>query len=368
MLRLSLFALAATLFLMASPSTALDVPAKAPDAIRFATYNVSLFGEAPGDIIARLQDGDAQARLSAEIIQRVGPDVLLIQELDRDEAGRALNLYADQYLAVSQSGAEPMEFPHRLSLPSNTGVPSGVDLSANGFIGESGVAYARDAKGFGLFPGQYAFSLVSKFPLGPARTFTDFLWRDLPGHRIPADVPELARDVLPLSSKTHALIPVMVGDATIFVAAAHPTPPLRPELARRNADEIRLLADLLHEARSQYARDDEGNIGGLPGGALAIAMGDLNADPDPKAGDSLDGAIGYLIDDPSMNDPVPRSQEGTATAAFSRGDMRVDYVVPTANLKVLASGIARPARTDPLFRASDHFLVWVDIARPSPAQ
>jgi len=340
-----------------------EVPQKPAGAVRFATFNVSLYGDAPGDIAARLADGTHEAaRLSAEIVQRVRPDVLLVQEIDRDEEGLALSRYAENYLAVGQGGAAPIDYPHRLVLPSNTGVPTGVDLNGDGVVGESGIDYALDARGFGRYPGQYGFSLLSRLPLGGARTFSDFLWRDMPHNRILGDLSHTARAVLPLSSKTHALVPVETPGGTIHVAAAHPTPPIRPDLAVRNADEIRLIADLLDAEASGYARDDEGRAGGLAEGTFAVVMGDLNADPRPGAGDSLEGAIAYLLESPRVVDPEPMSPSfGALTAQFSRGRMRVDYVVPTANLDVLQSGVFWPAERHPLNGASDHRLVWVDV-------
>ncbi|MEO1104050.1 MAG: endonuclease/exonuclease/phosphatase family protein [Pseudomonadota bacterium] len=350
---------------MTVPAAALEVPPKPDGAIRFATFNVYLFGKHPGDVIARLEAGETRAELSAAVIQRVRPDVLLVQEIDRDVAGRALALYADDYLAVPQGDEPGIDYPHRLLLPTNTGEPSGVDLSGNGFVGTSGEAYARDAKGFGFFPGQYGFSLLSRLPLGEARTLCEVLWAEMPDSRITVDVSEAARKVLPVSSKTHALIPVDADGVTIHVVAAHPTPPIRSDRnVARNADEIRLLVDLLDEAESQYARDDNGVAGGLPTGSHAVVMGDLNADP--AGGNSAPGAIGYLLDNPAVVDPQPTSPHaGTKTAAFRSGDkMRVDYVVPTAGLTVLQSGVYWPADGDPLHGASDHYLVWVDVLVP----
>ena len=352
----------------AMAAEALDVPEKPEGAIRFATFNVALAGSAPGDIVARLEFGsDRQAQLSAEVIQRVRPDVLLIQELDRDDAGQALKYYVERYLESAQHGLAPLAYPYRVLLPTNTGVATGVDLNADGLIGAQGTLYALDAKGFGYYPGQYAFALVSSLPLGKARTFTDVLWSAMPGHRMPAGMSDAVRAVMPLSSKTHALIPVEVAGGPITVVAAHPTPPIRVESVPRNADEIRLLVDLLHEARSRYAADDEGVVGGLPGGSFAVVMGDLNADPASESSDALNGAIRYLLDDPAVIDPKPTSPHGLLTAKFSRSMMRVDYVVPTANLEVLQSGVFWPEDGDRLNEASDHRLVWVDVRLPEPA-
>ncbi|WMS43076.1 endonuclease/exonuclease/phosphatase family protein [Acuticoccus sp. MNP-M23] len=336
-----------------------QAPEKPAGAIRFATYNVSLYGKAAGEVVARLEGGaDPAAMASAEIIRKHAPDVLLIQELDRDDAGRALSLYVDGYLGGAQ-------YPHRVLFPSNTGIASGVDLNSDGVVGTEGRDYGEDALGYGLYPGQYAFALVSRLPLGPVRTFSNLLWRDMPGNRIPPELSSEGQAVLPLSSKTHALVPVEIGGTTVWVAAAHPTPPLPGNrlLPPRNADEIRLLADLLDPAASTYAVDDAGTAGGLPAGSLAVVMGDLNADP--AGGNSVEGAIAQLLDNPLVTDPVPASAaHGANTAKFRRGAMRVDYVLPSAALRVVGAGVYWPEGDETLDRASDHRLVYVDVMLP----
>jgi len=59
-------------------------------------------------------------------------------------------------------------------------------------------------------------------------------------------------------------------------------------------------------------------------------------------------------------------------AVFS-GGLRVDYVLPSADMQVVGSGVFWPVPDDPLYRlvedstdnpSSDHHLVWVDVALP----
>lgn len=348
------------------PAKAFDVPAKADGAVRFATFNTSLNDRSAGGIVRRLDGGgDSQARQIAEVIQLVRPDVLVIQELDRDADGRSLALFRADYLGVGQNGAEPIDYPHTVFPPSNTGVSSGVDLDGDGRVGLPG-----DARGFGFHPGQYAFAVVSRLPLGEARTFANFLWRDVPDTAIPpGHYTDAAANVLPLSSKTHVIVPVQTEDGTIHVVASHPTPPVFDDPksdfnGRRNADEIRLLVDLLSPSTSQWVVDDAGWPGGLGAGASAVVMGDLNADPD--RGDARPGAIARLLDDARITPVVPQSGRGDITASFN-GGMRVDYVIPTGDLVVTGSGVFWPDEGDPLARlndASDHHLVWVDVRRP----
>ena len=69
--------------------------------IRVATYNVSLFRDQAGQLVQDLSTGDNdQARRVAEVIQRVRPDILLVNEFDYDAAGRAAELFRTKYLAV----------------------------------------------------------------------------------------------------------------------------------------------------------------------------------------------------------------------------------------------------------------------------
>ena len=59
--------------------------------VRFATFNASLNRNFDGQLMVDLSaPGNPQADAVAEIIQRVNPDVLLINEFDFDSGGVAL--------------------------------------------------------------------------------------------------------------------------------------------------------------------------------------------------------------------------------------------------------------------------------------
>lgn len=354
------------------------------DDLRIATFNASLNRSAAGELVADLSaPDDPQAREVAEVVQRVRPDVLLVNEFDY--APEAVDLFRDNYLEVGQNGAEPIEYPHAFIAPSNTGVPSGFDLDNSGAVGGP-----NDALAFGSFPGQYGMLVLSRFPLGEARTFRDFKWVDLPGNRIPAGYyspEEIA--ALPLSSKSHWDVPVQVGRRTVHVLASHPTPPTfdGPEdrNGTRNADEILFWRHYVQpgpESRALY--DDEGRRGGLRPGERFVIMGDQNSDP--FDGDSRPGAAQQILTARRVIDPQPGSDGGAEaarlqggpnlthrgdprvdTADFSEpvpGNLRVDYVLPSRPLQVRGSGVFWPVAADPLARlndASDHHLVWVDL-------
>src|SRR5262245_6963729 len=109
---------------------AADVPAKPTEAIRVATFNASLNRNQPGRLIADFSEpNDPQARNVAEIIQRVAPDILLINEFDYDPDGRASDLFQTNYLGLGQNGAPSIAYPHHYTSEVNSGVPSGQDLN-----------------------------------------------------------------------------------------------------------------------------------------------------------------------------------------------------------------------------------------------
>ena len=349
--------------------------------IRIATLNASLYGETAGEIRDRLrQRHDEQAERIAAIVQSVRPDVLLVNEIDYDEDGTSARLLAERFFAEGRGRRAGVDYPHVLALPSNTGVDSELDLNGNGRRGEP-----NDAWGYGRYPGQYAMAVFSRYPIvrDRVRTFRTFLWKDLPGAQRPVepgtgepyhDEPTWAR--LRLSSKTHADVPVRIGNAALHLLVSHPTPPVfdGPEdlNGRRNHDEIRFWADYLEGSTATHVIDDPGQRGGLPVDEPFVILGDLNADPD--RGDGRRGAIRGLLNHPRVRDPRPTSpgaaeasdgRRPAATADFGQpGPLRVDYVLPSRTLDVERSGVFWPARSEPgrdLVTASDHRMVWVEV-------
>ncbi|MET0418656.1 MAG: endonuclease/exonuclease/phosphatase family protein [Actinoplanes sp.] len=407
-MRLLTTALAAVL-LVTAPATAASAHGRDHD-LRVATYNLSLNRPTEGLLREHLANPAVddvyrrQARNVAEVIQRSHPDIVLINEFDYDP--EAARLFADNFLAVSQNGAQAQRYPYRFVAPSNTGISSGFDLNNNGVIDTTpgDQAYGDDSYGFGLFPGQYGMVVYSKFPIDRAavRTFQNFTWKDMPGNLIPTDFysPE-EQAVLRLSSKSHWDVPIRVGHRTLHFLVSHPTPPTfdGPEdrNGRRNHDEIRFWADYVRG--KSYFYDDRGRRGGLKPGATFIIAGDQNADPND--GDSYDNAIRQLLTHPLIRASAPSSAgaaeastlQGGAnlthtgdprfdTADFADtapGNLRADYVLPSRGLKLTGAGVFWPVQANPLsrlsgvydpawaavngFPTSDHRLVWIDVRR-----
>jgi hypothetical protein len=388
--------------LMSLPATAGGTE---PSAVRFASFNASLNRFNEGDLAAELAvPGSAQPDTVAEIIQRTRPDVLLVNEFDYDAAGVAAQGFQDNYLSVPHGTADPIDYPYRLPVPSNTGVLAPVDIDGSGSISLPGDGY-----GFGFFPGQFAFVVFSMYPIveDEVRTFQNFLWRDMPGALLPDDpstpeegdfYPPEVLGVFRLSSKNHADIPIRIGRKTTHFLTSHPTPPVFDDPVvdqngRRNHDEIRLWADYVRPSRGRYLVDDDGRRGGLEPGRPFVIAGDQNADP--FDGDSVPGAAQQLLEHPLVNTRATPDSEGGPeqadlqggandthigdpaydTADFNDsapGNLRVDYVLPRKQLRITDAGVFWPTTDDPLFSlvgtfpfpSSDHRLVWVDVRVP----
>ena len=404
-MKFSLVALAALVLVPA----ALAAPKDAD--VRFATFNASLNRNFAGQLVSDLSTpANQQARNAAETIQRIRPDVLLINEFDYDAAGTALRLFQDNYLSVSQNGAAPIRYPYRFAAESNTGIPSGFDLDNVG-----GATGPNDAYGFGFFPGQFGMAVYSMYPIDPTgvRTFQRFLWKDMPGALLPdhpatpapADWYSPAKlNVFRLSSKSHWDLPIVVGKKVVHFLVSHPTPPVFDDPptypagvdfnGRRNYDEIRFWADYISPGRSGYIYDDGGRRGGLKPGSLFVIAGDQNSDP--LDGDSIPGSIQLLLEHPLVNTKLTPESPGAVeqsalqgranlthrsdprfdTADFSDsapGNLRADYVLPRKNLQLVDAGVFWPLASDPLFRlvgtfpfpTSDHRAVWIDTAVPA---
>lgn len=357
------------------------IPSKADGILRVATYNVSMYRKAEGELAAELIGGESQQAVElSRVIQTVRPDVLLLCEFDYETDAKSLHAFADRYLAVDQLGAgSAINYPHRLSIPTNTGVLADRDLS-----GDQVRQLPDDAWGFGTYPGQYAMAVLSRFPIDESamRTFQTYRWSDLPGALQPTD-PKTGRghyspevwSVFRLSSKNHADVPIRIPGAAIgqtdrvlHLLASHPTPPVfdGPEdrNGKRNHDEIRFWNDYV-SGPAPHLVDDAGGVGGLGENESFVIAGDLNSDP--VAGDSLQAAIVQLLAHPRTLDVQPSSPSmGAATADFGRGFARVDYVLPSDDWTVTDSGVFWPASGEPLatdVTATDHRLVWVDLSR-----
>jgi endonuclease/exonuclease/phosphatase family metal-dependent hydrolase len=380
-----------------------------PQRIRIATYNVSLFRAAAGELRRDLEregdDFDAQARAIAATLRRVRPDVVVLQEFDRDpdDPHAAVAAFQRNHLAAAIDGLEPLHYEHVFVPETNTGIATGLDVNRDGRVGGDPRAHGEDARGFGAFAGQYGMVVLSRFPLRSetVRTFRELPWRDAPSAVLPDDAttpspadfftPEVAA-MIPLSSKNHFDLAVDLasrGSPPLHLLVSHPTPPAfdGPEDRNglRNAAEIAFWIAYLDGAA---IRDDRGRTESFPKGADFVLLGDLNADPHDGTGRRE--PIAALLGHPRLVDPqqaslgarlaaiaagrdAPHAARRTADFADPTpggpggpGDLRVDYVLPSRSLRVVDAGVFWPAPGDPAAAdaaASDHRLVFVDVAR-----
>ncbi|WP_336596080.1 endonuclease/exonuclease/phosphatase family protein [Photobacterium rosenbergii] len=365
-----------------------------PTSARVAMFNISMSDPVQGEILRQLkQPNHERFTKLAAIIQHVAPDVLMLCEFDHPGEGGddgALEQFCQQYLAVPQHGQNAVSYPYRYCPPSNTGMAMVNDLDGDGKI-----TLPNDAQGFGEHHGHFSFVILSRFPIvdKEIKSWQSLLWRDLPGHQMPEGYySEQASAELRLSSKNHVVVPVEVDGQHLHLVCCHPTPPVfdghEKRNARRNHDELVLLKNILEDA--DYLVDDKGEAGGLKPDSRFVVLGDLNADM--ADGDGIKTAIRDLLLHPKVHRTAssgrmtPKSLGGRFLRPWQQrrgrpsewthiSGLRLDYVLPSANLDILQSGVFWPDKKDPLRHlitdergrerpqaGSDHRLVWVDIA------
>ncbi|MFG0258840.1 MAG: endonuclease/exonuclease/phosphatase family protein [Phycisphaerales bacterium JB041] len=372
--------------------------------LRVATFNLE---DVRTDALMR--DDDPRLCALAEVIQRMRPNILLLNEIAYDlpgapgvpadaEAGQNARRFAERYLAVPQAeGLRGLRF-NAFMAPTNTGMPSGFDLDRSGDVvsefpepegagqTDEGRAFGGDCWGFGTFPGQYGMALLVDSRLtiraNEVRTFRLLPWSYMPGAFLPRqpetrepwyDEEELK--LFRLSSKSHWDVPVALPNGrTVHLLCSHPTPPAfdGPEMRnkRRNFDEIRFWADYI--AGEPYIVDDTNRPGGLAPGEAFVVLGDLNADPD-EGSSFKDPIERFLLSNPLVEaGSVPRSDiaiDGLDDDDTARFGLRVDYVLPSRGVQVVGSGVWRETPGAGLRFPSDHFPVWADLRfGPPPAR
>ncbi|MEM9709312.1 MAG: endonuclease/exonuclease/phosphatase family protein [Pseudomonadota bacterium] len=358
---------------------ALAAGAVAAEPIRVATFNVELAREGPGLLLRDIRRGDSEdIAVAAGIIAHITPDILHLTSFDYDAGGQALGAFAR---LIAERG---VDYPYAFALAPNTGVPTGLDLDGDGRLGGPG-----DAQGYGRFRGHGGMAILSRWPIAAADAvdLSGLLWAEFPGASVPDIFGQKTRNALRLSTTGHWDVPVKTpSHGSVRLLAFYATPPVfdGPEdrNGRRNHDEAALWRAWL-----------DGALEGAPPEERFVIIGDANLDP--KDGDGRPSALKALIADPRIQDPEPRSDGGTAAADQGganrghRGDpaldtadwadtpadtkpgnLRVDYVLPSADWRVVEAGVFWPPPDDPNAAllgsrerggGSRHRLVWVDI-------
>jgi hypothetical protein len=315
------------------------------------------------------------------VLARVAPDIVVLQGVDYDADGLALSAVADRLREAS------LDLPHGFADRPNAGLATGLDMDGDGRLGGP-----RDAQGYGRFAGHGAMAVLSRHPIdtGAARSFTDLLWRDLPGAIPPrtpdgAPFPDAERFARQrLSSVAHWDLPVILPDGRrIHLLTWHGTPPVfdGPEdrNGRRNHDETAL-----------WLRYLDGALDLPPPEAPLVVLGVANIDP--LDGEGRPEALRALLAHPRLQDPAPRSDGGAEAARIQGGandgqagdpardtadwddapggpgNLRVSYILPSRDWRVLDGGVVWPRAGTPEAalpgedaEGTRHRLVWVDL-------
>ncbi|WP_420863923.1 endonuclease/exonuclease/phosphatase family protein [Algirhabdus cladophorae] len=340
------------------------------DSLRIASFNTELSRKGPGLLLRDIQRGTDDVLAVAAIIARIKPDIIALQDIDYDADNRALSALGEK---IGDAGHQ---MRYSFALRPNTGLPTGLDIDGNGKLDE-----ARDAQGYGRFAGDGGMALLSRYPVLTSQvvSYSKVLWRDVPNANLPTWDGQLfptdaVFDVQRLSTTGHWSVPVEIAPSQIFTALMfHATPPVfdGPEdrNGKRNGDEIRLWSQIL-----------DGQTGVPPRPPFAI-MGTSNLDP--VDGQGLHQTQLDLLAHPMITDAQPVSQGGLLAADPDHkgnpaldtvdfdgpGNLRVDYVLPSADLSITNSGVFWPAEGSPDAKllgddgraAGRHRLVWVDV-------
>ncbi|PIE14311.1 MAG: endonuclease [Rhodobacterales bacterium] len=348
--------------------------------LKIATYDASLERRGPGLLLRDILSGDdAQINSVADIITHVAPDILLLTGFDYDNGNHALHAFADLLAARGTS------YPHLFALRPNTGMETGLDMNRDGRTGT-----AADAQGYGEFAGQGGMAILSRYPIDTDRVqdFSALRWVDFPGallpHRNgqPFPSPE-ALSLQRLSTTGHWVVPVRLPGSVLNLMAFAATPPVfdgpEDKNGKRNHGEIAFWNRYLN-----------GQLAPAPLPGPFVILGKANLDPHDSEG--RNAVLRDLLAHPKLQDPRPASQgarhasrlQGGANLSHQGdpaldtadwrddpgpGNLRVDYVLPSADLMVTAAGVFWPgpdqAESALLGQgealASHHHMVWVQL-------
>jgi hypothetical protein len=298
---------------------------------------------------------------------------MVLSGLDHDHGLSALGAFRDLIKA------EGHDLPHIFAFPSNAGVR----------MPQTDPARVAELQGFGPFPGARALALLSRYPIDTAhaRDFSHFLWRDLPSAMLPETEPDWTHHQR-LSSTGHWDVPVQLNPTQrINLLIYQAGPPVfgteKFSNLNRNHDETAFWSAYLDALLPMPP----------PSGPFAV-MGGSNLDP--FDGDGRKDAIRALLNHPKVTDPAPSSDgarqsmptpqdlmhEGAPEydtvhwpQANGPGNLRVSYILPSADLVISGAGVFWPTADSPdagwlgdqTSPPTAHRLVWVDIDRASIA-
>ena len=346
-----------------------------PEPIRVGSYNIELLST------AKLGDpNEPQLSAALEVMARVSPDIVALQELQFDVAPGEIPGVIDETNNASRLAAlmnavdKAGGYGHALIALGNSGFSwSGYDAASHDpYFGPSTIT-----------PGLFNMAIVSRFPImtDDVMFIADLAWTDLPEHSL-SELEATAGVVVPAGFPVFGsgllVVPVDLGGQVLYVIVLHTTPPHTGDIAKhRNLDQLTALRLLI-----------EGTLPGheLPADAAFVLTGDWNADGDH--GDGFPEAIDQLLDhrlvtafqptgpgtvgvspDKNTTASVCGEGDGLAAADPSTGmQFQLDYVLPSANIGTPIEGgmfypdfMTAPEDWALACAASNHMLLWADL-------
>jgi hypothetical protein len=301
-----------------------------------------------------LSGKDKQVAAVVAVTRHVDPDVLVLGDIDFDHTAATLSA-----LAKRLGG-----YPYQFTRAPNRGFQSGHDLDGDGRLGRAG-----DAWGYGEYSGQGGLAILSKYPFGDAVDYSALPWIALADTLALPDTPSER----PFSTTAHWEVPVLLpNDQRVTLLTWHATAPVfdGPEdrNGRRNHDEAAFWLQRLNAVPPQhpiiagFANLDPFDGDGRPAALNALLAHPAIQDVRPESkGAALAGAPDTSHTGPAKLDTVDWPDEGP-------GNLRVDYILPSADVQVVDAGVFWPAPDQFLgrdvIRASRHRMVWVDLRLP----
>ena len=322
--------------------------------MRIALWHTGLGRAGPGLFLRDIRRNAPDVIAARDTLVALAPDVLILLDMDFDLQGLALSAFAG---ALVEGG---LDLPHRFAPRPNTGMATRMDMDGDGQLGT-----ADDAQGWAQFAGSGGIALLSRWPLDfrMLQDHSAFLWRDLPDAQLPmrngqifpnAAVFEIQR----LASTGAWEVGVQTPGQNLTVMTWHAGPPTFGGAQARNR--------LRNAAETDFWRLRlDGALGPAPEMPFVL-LGDANLDP--ARGDGNHAVISRLLAHPALQDPHPTARappagvppDATAHWPDGPGAMRVEYLLPAANLHVLDAGLIWPSAD------ATHALLWADLAWPPP--
>jgi len=300
----------------------------------------------------------------AQVLAQLAPDILVLSGIDYDLDTITLRGFRD--LVAGEGHAMPYSFAPK----PNAGFATGVDLNSDGD------AYGLDdAHGFAWFTGADALGVLSQHPLATERMrdFSQMLWRDLPDARLYSEATPEQLAMHRLASVAHFALPATLPDGSELMLLVYQAgPPVFGGHPDRNLNRN-------HDETAFWLRYLNADLPYAPQDAPFVLIGGTNLDP--FDGDGLHAAMRDLLAHPKLQDPRPASMGALAHAdkdhvgparldtvdwGDPQGKLRVSYILPSSDLRVIQSGVVWPLADDPLAKllaqtGIAHKPVWVDL-------